>query len=96
MFFTSHFAINLLLPHALSYHPRDRFALDVHQRFLLLFGTIVMHVPRQHYEDVLSEARTSCGVAQNQQLDVSALQAVVRKFKALAEVGSDSSLPTHY
>ena len=63
-----------------------RFALDVHWRFLMMFGTIVMKVPRTRYEEVLMKQRAACGVADNMQLDVDSLNAVVLIFKELAEV----------
>jgi hypothetical protein len=51
-----------------------------------MFGTVVMKVPPQQYEEVLKMERAACGVGDNSQLDVKSLQAVVCKFKALAEV----------
>jgi pyruvate, orthophosphate dikinase len=65
-----------------------RFALDVHWRFLKMFGTVVMKVPPQQYEEVLKEERAACGVGDNTQLDIKSLQVVVCKFKALAEVST--------
>jgi hypothetical protein len=52
----------------------------------MMFGTIVMKVPRTRYEEVLMKQRAACGVADNMQLDVDSLNAVVLIFKELAEV----------
>lgn len=63
-----------------------RFALDVHWRFLMMFGTVVMKVPQHQYDKVLKVERAACGVGDNSQLDIKSLQVVVHKFKKLAEV----------
>jgi len=63
-----------------------KFALEVHWRFLMMFGTIVMKVPHAKFEEILTEQRAACGVAENSQLDVDSLNAIILNFKELAEV----------
>lgn len=63
-----------------------KFALEVHWRFLMMFGTIVMKVPHVKFEEVLAQQRAACGVAENSQLDVDSLNAIILNFKDLAEV----------
>jgi hypothetical protein len=52
----------------------------------MMFGTVVMKVDPQEYEEVLREERAACGVGDNSQLDIKSLQIVVYKFKKLAGV----------
>ena len=40
----------------------DRFAQDSHRRFVSMFGSIVMGVPREHFEAILKHKKTEVGV----------------------------------
>ncbi|MFY4727623.1 PEP/pyruvate-binding domain-containing protein, partial [Nitrospira sp. BLG_2] len=41
----------------------DRFAQDSYRRFVSMFGSIVMGVPREHFEAILKHKKTEVGVA---------------------------------
>lgn len=66
-----------------------RWAYDCYARFLQMFGTVVMKVNPERYEDVLREARAKRNVTGNSMLDVLELKDVVGCFKLLADVPTD-------
>lgn len=66
-----------------------RWAYDSYRRFLQMFGTIVLNVDEQLYENILEDARNRRGVTSNTMLNASDLMYVVEQFKCLADVPED-------
>lgn len=66
-----------------------KFALDLHRRFLQMYGTIVMKIPKEKYLNIIEEERALEGVALESDLGIVSLQNLIRKFKEVAEVPSD-------
>ncbi|HSN05578.1 MAG TPA: pyruvate, phosphate dikinase [Nitrospira sp.] len=69
----------------------ERFAQDSYRRFITMFGSIVMGVPREHFEAILNHKKEEMGVAHETQLDAGALRDLVERFKSLVkeETGKD-------
>jgi pyruvate,orthophosphate dikinase len=69
----------------------ERFAQDSYRRFITMFGSIVMGVPREHFEAILNHKKEEMGVAHETQLDAGALRDLVARFKSLVkeETGKD-------
>jgi pyruvate,orthophosphate dikinase len=69
----------------------ERFALDSYRRFITMFGSVVMDVPREHFEGLLKHMKMDRGVKQDTDLDIKALRELVRQFKAAVqhETGHD-------
>ncbi len=69
----------------------ERFAQDSYRRFVTMFGSIVMGVPREHFEAILNHKKEEMGVAHETQLDARALRDLVGRFKSLVkeETGKD-------
>lgn len=66
-----------------------KFALDSYVRFLRMYGSIVIGVPDNKYDSLLTNKRVSSGVMTNHDFSSSDLQALVREFKKLAEPPQD-------
>ncbi len=69
----------------------ERFAYDAYRRFIAMFGSIVMGIDRQKFENILEEAKRQKGVHLDTDLDAEDLKGVVERFKELykKETGSD-------
>ncbi len=68
-----------------------RFVYDAYRRLVQMFGSVVMGVDDDGFEEVLKEARAKAGVKTDAELNAAQWQEVVEKFKAIfkAETGRD-------
>lgn len=68
-----------------------RFVYDAYRRLVQMFGSVVMGVEDDSFEEVLKEARAKAGVKTDAELNAEQWQDVVEKFKAIfkAETGRD-------
>jgi len=71
----------------------DRFAQDSYRRFVSMFGSIVMGVPREHFEAILKHKKTKVGVAHETHLDARHLRELVASFKALIKEETKKDFP---
>ena len=71
----------------------DRFAQDSYRRFVSMFGSIVMGVPREHFEAILRHKKTEVGVAHETHLDARHLRDLVASFKALVKEETKKEFP---
>ena len=71
----------------------DRFAQDSYRRFVSMFGSIVMGVPREHFEAILKHKKTEVGVAHETHLDSRHLRELVASFKALVKEETKKEFP---
>jgi pyruvate,orthophosphate dikinase len=71
----------------------DRFAQDSYRRFVSMFGSIVMGVPREHFEAILKHKKTEVGVAHETHLDARHLRELVASFKALIKEETKKEFP---
>ncbi|WP_231989425.1 pyruvate, phosphate dikinase [Nitrospira japonica] len=71
----------------------DRFAQDSYRRFVSMFGSIVMGVPREHFEAILKHKKTEVGVAHETHLDARHLRELVASFKALVKEETKKDFP---
>lgn len=60
-----------------------RFVYDAYRRLIQMFGSVVMGIPDDIFEEVISEARTGAGVEQDTQLTAEHWQEMTRKFKTI-------------
>lgn len=69
----------------------ERFAYDAYRRFITMFGSIVMGIDRQKFENSLEEIKKEKGVHLDTDLDAEDLKRVVQRFKEIykKETGSD-------
>ncbi len=71
----------------------DRFAQDSYRRFVSMFGSIVMGVPREHFEAILKHKKTEVGVAHETHLDARHLRELVASFKAVVKEETKKEFP---
>lgn len=71
----------------------ERFAQDSYRRFITMFGSIVMGVPREHFEAILNHKKEEMGVAHETQLDARALRDLVASFKSLVKEETKKDFP---
>jgi pyruvate,orthophosphate dikinase len=70
-----------------------RFVLDSYRRLIQMMGTVVLGVRDEPFEEVLAEHRKERGVANDSELTVVDLDAVVRKFKRIVEQRARTPFP---
>jgi pyruvate,orthophosphate dikinase len=59
----------------------ERFAFDSYRRFMQMFGNVVIGIKHEIFEEKLNEVKREYGVEQDSDLNVKALQQVIRKYK---------------
>jgi len=70
-----------------------RFAYDSYRRLVQMFGSVVMGIADEPFEEVLTEARRSAGVASDSGLGADAWRAVTGEFKAIFERETKKTFP---
>lgn len=60
-----------------------RFALDSYRRFIQMFGDVVMDIPGQEFEDILTEIKETNHVDSDDKLEVTHLNELITEFKSL-------------
>src|SRR4029078_9052106 len=63
----------------------DRFAWDSYRRFVQMFGNVSRGVPGERFEEAIREVKAARGVTLDTELEVTALQELTDRFKALYE-----------
>ena len=61
----------------------DRFIYDSYRRLVQMFGSVVLGVPDELFEHVITQARQSADVRSDSELDAQAWQVVTEKFKSI-------------
>ncbi len=61
----------------------SRFVYDAYRRLVQMFGSVVMNLPDEAFEEVISDARRRAGVESDAELSAEDWQAVTLKFKSI-------------
>ncbi|MEQ8718939.1 MAG: pyruvate, phosphate dikinase [Acidimicrobiales bacterium] len=78
----------------LAHHTGDpRFAFDSYRRLVQMFGTVVLGVRDEPFEDVLTQRRADKGVDSDAELTVEDLREIVSDFKAIVARWSGTTFP---
>ncbi|RMH07451.1 MAG: pyruvate, phosphate dikinase, partial [Nitrospirae bacterium] len=70
-----------------------RFAMDAYRRFIAMFGSVVMNVPRDRFEAALEEKKHQLGVANDIELPAEALAELVTEYKAIVRDATNQEFP---
>jgi pyruvate, orthophosphate dikinase len=70
-----------------------RFAYDAYRRFITMFASVVLDVPRARFEALLDQAKGEAKVTRDVDLDEKALRGVCDRFKAVAEEATKTPFP---
>jgi pyruvate,orthophosphate dikinase len=60
-----------------------RFVYDAYRRFIMMFGDVVMDVPKKRFEERFSELKARLGVTQDTEVPADAFQSLVEAFKQI-------------
>ncbi|MBK9121778.1 MAG: pyruvate, phosphate dikinase [Chloroflexi bacterium] len=71
-----------------------RFAYDAYRRLIQMFGTVVMNMPDEAFEDILTETKKTAGVKLDVELNADHWKKVVAEFKSVYEKEVGSPFPT--
>jgi pyruvate,orthophosphate dikinase len=72
----------------------DRFVYDLYRRLVQMFGSVVMNIDDEPFEEVLTEAREKAGVESDSDLTAQDWKDVVEKFKAIYKKHTKQDFPT--
>jgi pyruvate, orthophosphate dikinase len=70
---------------ALAAAAGERFAYDSYRRFVHMYGDVVLHVPHDDFERLLTAKKEATGARNDAELDGQALRELVGEYKALVE-----------
>jgi pyruvate,orthophosphate dikinase len=71
----------------------SRFAYDCYRRFLAMFGSIVLEIPRESFAQILEEKKQERGASSEVDLDTGDLMDLCRRFKALVKERTKKDFP---
>jgi len=72
----------------------ERFVLDSYRRFIQMFGDVVMGVPHHHFEQELDAVKRSRRIQLDTELDIDALQEVIRRYEKIYRRDTGKAFPT--
>jgi pyruvate, orthophosphate dikinase len=61
----------------------ERFAWDAYRRFIMMFSTVVLGIPKEHFDEPIESARKSLEVQSDDQIDAASWKKLVERFKAI-------------
>ena len=73
---------------------RPRFAWDIYRRLVHMFGSVVLGVPDEVFEAVISAQRRESGVRADTELDAKAWKSVTKRFKKIIKTYTGQKFPS--
>jgi len=70
-----------------------RFALDCYRRFIHMFGDVVLGIPKQKFEEILSRIKEEAGVKYDYELSEEYLEKLISEYKKLVKKESGKDFP---
>ena len=70
-----------------------RFAFDSYRRFIQMFGSVVLEIPKSAFEHEFEAVKTACGAKLDTDLDEAALRGVVQRFKQVVQKRAKRDFP---
>jgi pyruvate,orthophosphate dikinase len=74
---------------------RPRFAWDIYRRLIHMFGSVVMGVPDEVFEAVITAQRRESGVRSDTELDAAAWKRVTKRFKKIIRTYTGKKFPSN-
>jgi pyruvate,orthophosphate dikinase len=71
----------------------ERFAYDAYRRFITMFGTVVMGLKRERFEEALQAKKVEAGANHDTDLDAKALKYLVTRFKEIVQTETGRAFP---
>ncbi len=72
----------------------DRFVYDLYRRLVQMFGSVVMDIPDEPFEEVLTQAREKAGVESDSDLTADDWKNVAEQFKKIFKKHTKQDFPT--
>jgi pyruvate,orthophosphate dikinase len=72
----------------------ERFVYDLYRRLVQMYGNVVMELPDEAFEEVITEARAKAGVETDTELTADDWKAVTKEFKAIFKRYTGRNFPT--
>ena len=72
----------------------DRFVYDLYRRLVQMFGSVVMNIPDEPFEEVLTETREKAGVESDSDLTADDWKKVTEEFKTIYKKHTQQDFPT--
>ena len=72
----------------------ERFVWDAYRRLIQMFGSVVMGIPDEPFEEVITEAREKAGVQTDSELSAADWKAITNEFKKIYENHTKHAFPT--
>ena len=73
----------------------ERFVYDAYRRLVQMFGSVVMGMPGEEFEDILTAARKQAGVETDTQLSARDWKAVTSDFKSVYQAHTGMAFPEY-
>lgn len=73
----------------------ERFVYDSYRRLIQMFGNVVLGVPDELFEEVITKVRAEAGVKNDTELGADDWKKVTKKFKGIFKYHSHSDFPTN-
>ncbi|MFH1423518.1 MAG: pyruvate, phosphate dikinase [Candidatus Nealsonbacteria bacterium] len=70
-----------------------RFAFDAYRRFIQMFGNIVLAVPKEEFEHILTKSKEALGVKFDTEIREEGLKNIIAQYKALIKRKTNSEIP---
>ncbi len=71
----------------------ERFSLDSYRRFITMYGSIVLDIERERFEEILTHKKAERGVTLDTDLDAKALRELVLQFKDVVRQETGREFP---
>jgi pyruvate,orthophosphate dikinase len=71
----------------------DRFAYDAYRRFMAMFGSVVLDIPKDEFDAVVEEAKHKAGVATDPELTPNRWKEVIAQFREIVRVHTGEPFP---
>jgi pyruvate, orthophosphate dikinase len=65
----------------------ERFAWDAYRRFIMMFSTVVLGIPKERFDEPIESVRKSLGVESDPQIDAASWKKLVERFKTIVREG---------
>jgi len=72
----------------------ERFVYDIYRRLIQMFGSVVMGIPDEPFEEVITRARRKAGVRSDAELSAADWQSVTSEFKRIYKHHTHRSFPS--
>ena len=72
----------------------ERFVYDLYRRLVQMFGSVVMGIPDEPFEEIITEARVKAGVKSDAELTADDWKQVTKEFKKIFKKRTHKKFPT--